>query len=430
MSTPDAGAGLTAPSGDFSTSSVMKRRQVECSMAWELDCIACGVTPLDKDRIVVMGLVPNEYDNDENSQNGENQDEAKDGENQDLNDVEVQVISRAEGAVVYADVIPVLKQSGYKPSDPEAASAYSLLSTFALPRMEDMIEAEEEGSIVVEQDFDFSLFGSATKHTFEDSHAKWNLNSVIYDVSTASSDLRKDQVNDDNDNNNGKDNNDGDDDDNSNKAQNNDDNDDHGEDDDDQHSVDSDDYGCILRPSDRFEDTINLNSIPPILGVVAPADVIGVRTSDADDAIEHALSLNKVALALERGLRHKRKLRSQHIDDLVDHYLKAVLRIDEQHQQQTDRDDMANDNGAAKRSLSIRRLKLGAAATPKLLGGNTRLWKRWLREFTKIPGALFIISEQLPVRGTYVGMRVCIAGFAKTTCSPMQPYKRGRFARL
>lgn len=43
-------------------------------------------------------------------------------------------------------------------------------------------------------------------------------------------------------------------------------------------------------------------------------------------------------------------------------------------------------------------MKLAAKATPILLGGNIRLWDRWIQEFAKIPGGLFVLSHHLPVR--------------------------------
>ena len=383
--TPETGGGALpglvasgGPSADF-TQSVVKRRQVECSMAWELDCIACGVVPMDEDRLVVMGLVPTLEEETE-------RDEGTMGPN----DVEMQIISRKEGTVVYADVIPVITlPSQYKTSNDgtmqESASAYSLLSTFALPRMDNAIEAEEQGAAAaVEQDFEFNLFSSGSKLKFEDAHVKWNLNSVVFDVVNEPTDEAG-------------------------EGEDKEEEEEHGEEEkkedkeeqqavdkeDDVGSVDSDDYGFILRPAPKSEEKVDLGAIPPVMAVIAPADMVSVRTSDADDAVEHALTLKKLALALERGLRHKRKLRNHDLDNLVDLFLKAVLRIDTTENAVVD---------GAQRSLSIRRLKLGAAATPRLLGGNTRLWKRWLREFTKVPGALFIISECLPVRGTFPGL--------------------------
>ncbi|KAI2511981.1 hypothetical protein MHU86_2497 [Fragilaria crotonensis] len=126
-------------------------------MAWELDCVACGVAPLDKDHLLVLGLVPN-VDEDREGTDGPN-------------DVEVQVVSRSEGTVTYADALPIMRFPSQFVSTQggpiqESASAYNMVSSFSIPRLEDTAEAEEEGT-TPDKDFDFNLFASNTdKATF------------------------------------------------------------------------------------------------------------------------------------------------------------------------------------------------------------------------------------------------------------------------
>jgi hypothetical protein len=119
--------------------------------------------------------------------------------------------------------------------------------------------------------------------------------------------------------------------------------------------------------------------------VCTESDAILSLTSTVDDAVEYSLENQKCALALSRGLRHKRQLRRYNLDDLINYYLEAVLRIP-----------------AAKpeSSLSLRRMQLAVKAMPVLLGDRTELWDRWTKELENIPGSLFLLRKYLPVRGT------------------------------
>ena len=358
--------GLTAdaPNPTDTGASIVKRRTVECTMAWELDCIACGVAPFDADHLVILGLVP--------TMDGEEHIPTQ--ANMEANDVEVQIISRAEGAVVYADILPIVR----RPSQfiatssgvmQESAGMYSLLSSFYIPRMDDAVESEEEGTLAAEQDFEFNIFASATKSTFLDFHLKWNMQNVAFEKEETlelNVDEKMNELSDEIGNIE------------SSQAADN----------DDATSVDSDDYDFILRPpkTDRAASTAETISSSPFMLVGSSADIIAIRVKDIDDAISHSLATQKLGLALRRGLRHKRKLRKHHLNDLVDQYLRAVLRIS--HKNST----------SERKALSIRRLKLAAAATPILLGGNVNLWERWVDEFRKIPGALFVLRDFIPVR--------------------------------
>jgi hypothetical protein len=97
---------------------------------------------------------------------------------------------------------------------------------------------------------------------------------------------------------------------------------------------------------------------------------------------------------LSRGLRHKRQLRRYEIGDLVDYYLKAVLRLRPQVEIESE-----NSRSKAERSLSLRRMELAVKSMPHLLGDRIDKWGKWVKELESIPGTLFLLREHLPVRG-------------------------------
>eukprot|EP00980_Cylindrotheca_fusiformis_P008842 scaffold1888_cov120-Cylindrotheca_fusiformis.AAC.12 len=321
-----------------------KRRSVECTMAWELDCVACGVVPLDIDHVVVLGLVPIE-----------------DGQDEDLgkeysNDLEVQIVSRGDGAVMYCDSLPILRSDVRNPTPgllAESASSYRILSSFALPRMDDNFELEQLKYVNNEtrEDFDTtSFFPSAVDESpkFCDSHLQWSVKSIFFDEERPDSFDVGDC---------------------------------------DTASVDSDDYGFLLRSVNETDgreiDGIVTTVPPPVMVIICPSDFILSQTSTVDDAVAHALSRNRHALALSRGLRHKRQLRRYEITNLVDCYLSAVLRL----------------NPPSDQSLSLRRMELAVKSMPYLLGDQTDQWGTWAKKLECIPGALFLLCKYLPVRG-------------------------------
>lgn len=308
-----------------------KRKIVQCDIAWELDCVACGVIPLDQDHVVVLGVVPPE--DDECAEN----------------DLEVQIIRRQDGTVRYGDSLP-LKDAG------TSQSFCTLLSSFALPRMEDSAELEESRKRgLIEQDIvDLnSLFapgaGGSKKPAFKDSHLQWNVESVLIGEEEERADTSEE---------------------------------------DDTHSVDSDDYDFVLRPIVDVSALMESTTPPPFLVVASASDLVLARMSSVDDAVFHALLQNKCALALSRGLRHRRQLRRYELSDLVNRYLEAVLRLDEE--------EVLEEEA----SLSLRRMQLAVNAMPVLLGGRIDLWERWAAELGRIPGSLFFLRNYIPVRGT------------------------------
>lgn len=308
-----------------------QRRQVECTMAWELDCIACGIVPLDVDHVVVLGLVP------PIEANGESEFETS-------NEVEIQVISRTTGNVVFADLLPLARTS-----DVDSTQDYQLLSSFAVPRMDDVSELHETSG----GSFDpASLFVSnSTSKCFKDSHCLWGLDKVAVNDETLIEGGRRESSTRDTD------------------------------------SVDSDDYGNISRSlgavgQQMIEDQDSC--MPPVMVVCSCADAVLVRVRDADDAVSFALEEKKYALALHRGLQHLPRLRRYKISELVDHYLTALLRLE-----------------LTEKPLSIRRMKMAVQAMPMLLGGDSEAWEHWIDELARIPGALFVAKDYIPVRGKY-----------------------------
>lgn len=344
-----------------------RRRTVECAMAWELDCVASGVVPLDDDHVLLLGIVP-----------------PADDEEEDIgNDLELQIIAKADGSIVFSNVLPLLRdepaqQQRSLPSKQigptvvmESAADYRLLSSFATPRMDDPYEASAEEESTPDDEFDVqvSLFSPATRapRRFVDPHLKWSLTGTSFtDESIVKISADENLAG---------------------NIQHLSDNDDEGG------SVDSDDYGFFFRSLPTTTDDAPSQSaggVPPLILVTSRSDAVLARMRDVDDAISHALASGKSALALKRALCHKRRVRKFKLSDLVNEYFASLLRIPT--------GDVIGD-GQRTRALSIRRLKLAARAMPVLFGGEIKLWKRWIAEVQKIPGGLFVLSDQIPVRG-------------------------------
>ena len=336
-----------------------QRRRVECKMAWELDCIACGVVPIDAKHIAVLGLVPDDAE----SEGGNILSRE--------NDVELQVISRMDGAVVFADMIPLARAEKKSHRQLESSVDFELLSSFVVPRMDTISEVQETenvsgGSGVGTFDpLQGSMFGkSSAAARFRDSHIVWGLEQVV---------VEDENILFGNENNGTK-----------------------NVDDSDDTSIDSDEYdfalttlpNSILKVSGDSE-----QAVPPIIILASSHDIVLARTRDADDAVSYALEKGKYALALHRALQHIRRLRRYSIDELTNQYFRALLRIS----------DSADDNIFTKnRPLSIRRLKIAAQVMPLLLGGKVDLWVHWLKELERLPGGLFVVRNAIPVRGTKI----------------------------
>jgi hypothetical protein len=398
---PHGGASSLSVSsgGTDGSSAAKKRRTVACTMAWELDCVACDVVPLDAEHVMVLGLVPPVVDDEGN--NNDDDDDTK-GEKRNSfrrNELEIQVLSRKDGTITYCDSLPLTKDN--QPVSPssnpneliDSVLDFRLLSSFALPRMElaeetkvlkAMEGANDMGFIGIDVNFDINqpLFAgadsSAKKFEFRDPHSQWKIQSILYDENDDETDVF--------------------------------------DTDEDGHSIDSDDYECILRPIETTQPLstqatgANNDCFPPPTMVICTAsDAILSVTSTIDDAVESSLTRQKYALALSRGLCHRRQLRRYDINELINRYLGAVLRIplskkeyrlEEQPTQKTTTATTTTTTTIKPISLSLRRVQLAVKAMPVLLGGRIGLWERWTGELEKIPGSLFFLRSYLPVRGT------------------------------
>ena len=187
-SSPDTTTTTAAAGASSSSQPVVRRRTVECTMAWQLDCVACGVVPLDAHHVMVLGaaVVAPPTDDDD------------DWRIPPHNDMELQILSRVNGQVTYADVLPLIRKPQPLPSKrggvrgghnqhtgtttsprmpknnnnksgsttvPESIASFSLLSTFCMPRMDNAVELQQEqqqqqqGAMVPGTSFDF-LYGA------------------------------------------------------------------------------------------------------------------------------------------------------------------------------------------------------------------------------------------------------------------------------
>jgi len=367
-----ASSSESVASSSSAASPVVRKRHVTCAMAWGLDCVAAGVIPIDANHIGVLGLVHEDDESDdciEIDDNDETQNEGSPGASKHKNkgsnnpeaEIELQIIDRNNGFVVHADLLTLVEPEE-KPArrfrksnnaTPAAPIHYKLMSSFAVPRMEDAAELRElqggDPGIVA------SLVGGGTSTAdFVDSHLRWNLKMVAYDDIENASEM-DDLMDTD--------------------------------------SVDSDDYGFIRRPM-----TANAEQFtpPPHILVASNFDLVVARVRSLDDAVSVALEHHKPATALRRALPRVRQLQRYSVNDLVGEYLKALLRLPK-----AQPDEGASVNDALKKppqQLSLRRMKLAAEALPILLGGNIDMWQTWVAELEKIPGALFVVRNFLPVR--------------------------------
>ena len=369
-----------------------KHKIVECAMAWELDCVACGVMPVDSKRVAVLGLVPCPSDVEDN---GNCRDASYFGNNPGAvagghNILELQIINREDGKSISNDRIPLMEKvtsgSNKSPAYKPKVTDFSLLSSYCIQRMEDLAEwdALNDGDKeTIRNEVDMSEFMS--KQTFPDAHLRWSMDK---DVCTIKLSAIEEGVM---------------------KAE---DSDEVGEHNDEQSiasscSVLSDDYVFALSEpiQDIFADAAILSrSHPPTMVIMYKYDACLVQTRDADDAVSYARSLGKPALALKVALAHRRDVRRHGIDLLIDEYFVALLR-------------MQKGSNAA---ISFSRLQIAAQSMPILLGGDAIMWQRWIYLFTRVCGALFTIREKIPVRDPWLPpfvFEMALARMLDETCA-------------
>ncbi|KAG7343199.1 hypothetical protein IV203_021144 [Nitzschia inconspicua] len=354
---------------------VKKRRTVQCTMAWELDCVACDAVPLDANHIAVLGLVPmpeaeKESDNTQPSDTVANS----------RNDVELQILSRIDGSISHCDSLPLLRSASHSP--PDSALHFRLLSSFALPRMDDSEETKvlqsrlgngnDLGFVGIDVEFDlnqnlFSGTNVAARRRIEyrDPHLQWKLDNIVYNTKGNVSVTSNDDPIGNNDD----------------------------DEDEETKSVDSDDYECVLRPIETFEVWQGLDleqkAPAPTMIVCSASDAVLSLVSTIDDAVANALFRRKCAMALKLAVRHRRRIRHYKLDDLANRYIEAILRI---------RRPETSELEMIPASLSLRRMQLAVKAMPILFGNKITLWEKWMKELENLPGALFLARKYLPVR--------------------------------
>ena len=396
-----------------------KRKTVECVMAWELDCIACGIVPVDTEHVAVLGLVPlpksdSEVEIKENEAMGDDKSggvidlgriHEKDEDNLSHavhvangkeNLVELQVISRKLGTVMSSDILPLIRFApdnggeNLSGTTKDVSCDYSLMSSFATPKMADIDEADEEeflGEGVGEYDIqnvflttmNTPLSIGSNRQTFRDPHKRWSIEEFRrtimcdYDNTDGSSNenesQQQDWTNDDASTSLSSVSTEG--------------------------SEYSDDYSFLFHQERRKSNVVSILTNSPLMVITSPHDTVLVQTRDIDDAIDFSKSLSLDGLALRYGLDHRRLLRRHRLSQLIQEYFAAILHPEKGNKVK----EASYDDTQYSSNLSVRRLKLAARATPILLGGNIRLWDRWVQEFAKIPGGLFVLSQHLPVRG-------------------------------
>ena len=390
-----SGSGSTAASGSPTAS---RRRVVECSVAWELDCVACGAVPLDGKHWAVLGLVPKPSgDQDQNGEKGEPPHGPLPSSSAG-NLVELQIISRTAGTVVAADALPLVKmpagstaESGASIAD--AAIDFSLISSYCTARMDEALEVEEEelNGSVEDHDAQVAMYEALTgesttkvsqqkqQNKFLDPHLKWSIDTIRFteDDEEFAEEEKKEETIDDN------------------AAE------------DDAGSTYSDDYNFLFRPAPTSRKGNASKHIPSLLSVEPPTivvassrDLVLARTRDIDDAIAHARTAGMPGKALQIALRDTRMVRRHNLNRLIDDYLCALLRLREHSVDNTDFEALSGERNYP--PLTVSRLRLAARATPRLLGGHVEMWRKWIKEFALIPGGLFVLREYLPVRGKFV----------------------------
>jgi hypothetical protein len=343
--------------------------KVDCIMAWQMDCVACDVVPLDSDHVAVLGLVPLAPCHDESQQ-------AFDITVSNM--VELQIISRLNRSMISCDCLPLLRDAAVtKEGDSnihvDDACMFSLQSSFCTARQDDTVEALDElwmhadtDSLDITSVMQSSMLNplvenpsvSAKVSKFVDPHMRWSINEVrrldsdnhynidaeekIADESSESS------------------------------------------------SQYSDDYLFIFqKQSIPIQDiAAKVQGSPPLLIIQSQSDLILAQTRDIDDAILFARMKGLHGTALRRGLLYRKYLRRHTLRQLVDEYLLALLfPSDTNDQEHYDSVDM------------YQRLQIAARSTAVLIGGDIDPWIRWTFEFAKIPGGLFLLRPYLPVRG-------------------------------
>ena len=243
--------------------------RASCRWAWALDVVCCGVVPLDRTHVGVLGAVE------------------EDG------GVELQVIARSDGTVKSCDYLPL--QERESSGDPPAASRYCLTSTYSVSRTsrnEEIGERQERGEVLLPSEL-------GSEEEFE-----------RFDIMEGLDD--DDDVDDDD----GDDDGDEDDDDKDNNG-----------DSDDSHSASPSASPSHPPLNLDFAASTTVPPKPPVITVISPCDAIIVRPRDFDDKVDYARDAGDIDKCLARALKHRRLLRRNLIANVIEEFMVNKLKL-------------------------------------------------------------------------------------------------------
>ena len=254
-----------------------RKRTVDCVMAWELDCVACGVAPMDSDHVAVLGLVIpelilNRHD-DEDEQKGEMSEENScTVEVNTAPTVELQIVSRGLGTIESSDSLPLLypprRNVGVSSSD------FNLLSSYTIPRRDNRVELS--GRISTGQTGEsFPSSSLRQKENRLEMYQKWSIDRVM---------CKSDAF----------------------------------------HHPDLNASNKVPAAIKRSKSGGTLPQ-PPIMVVCCASDVVLVNTRDVDDAVAHARSQRNYRLALLRGWMNQPLMKKYSLNFLVNEYLISLI---------------------------------------------------------------------------------------------------------
>lgn len=257
-----------------SVSAQKKAVNVECTMAWELDCcVTCGIVPLDSDHVAVLGIATPSDDAeafmpaDNTTLQNRNLMSAK-VDKPDPGMLELSIISRKAGTVISSDSLPL-----YTAFEKIPASEYMLVSSFALPRL----DSKEEERVREEAAQDGGYLPSQYPNL--DPHQLWSIKSVLNDEIIGGMPGRKD------------------------------------------------DGGNDLL---HIQFDLNRPSIippqAPLMIVMSPRDVVLAQAHDVDDKVAHARARGDYEFALKLGINGRAMLRRHNLNILTNDLLTSLLR--------------------------------------------------------------------------------------------------------
>ena len=247
----------------------MIKYNVECDMAWELDCcVACGIVPLDSNFLAVLGMstgsdeILASHNETSKSDMGPLSQSKISGPPKGV--IEVAILSRKTGTVVSSDALAMEDSFESIPFD---ASNFRMLSSYALSRMESQVEEE-----LREEEANEGGQLLPSRRSRLEPHQQWDFRSV----------LNVDDL--------------------------------------------SQMIGNNKNAQSKFGFNPKIFAIPsPIMTIVSPREIILSQAHDIDDKVSHARSNGNHELALELALQGRPFLRKHSLTMLVNERLSALL---------------------------------------------------------------------------------------------------------